>query len=84
MCKWPAVNGVVMHAIKAGKYTDEEIHAALLRMAKSGHSVTVDALRIELEGLAPRGRHTSTRQDETDRLFTDAAQRIAARKELGQ
>ena len=54
MCKWPAVNGVVMHAIKSGKYADEEISAALLRMAPTSQSVTVDSLRIEIEGFTPR------------------------------
>jgi hypothetical protein len=54
MCRWPAVNGVVVHAIKAGKYTDDEILAALLRMAKGGQTVSVESLRIELEGFTPR------------------------------
>jgi hypothetical protein len=54
MCKWPAVNGVVMHAIKAGKYSDDQIRAALLRMAPTSQSVTVDSLRIEIEGFTPR------------------------------
>lgn len=53
MCKWVAVNGVIVHAIKSGKYTDDEIRAALLRLADSGHSVTVDSLRMEIEGLPP-------------------------------
>lgn len=52
MCKWPAVNGVVLKAIKSGRFADVEIHQALLRMAKDGRSVTVDALRTELQGFA--------------------------------
>jgi len=56
MCKWPAVNGVVVHAIKSGKYDDAEIQAALLRMAKSGQTVTVESLRIEIEGFTPTQR----------------------------
>ena len=56
MCKWPAINGVAIHAIKSGKYADAEIGDALLRMAKSGQTVTVESLRVEIEGLAPRQR----------------------------
>jgi hypothetical protein len=62
MCKWPAVNAVVIRAIKAGKWADDEIQAALLRMAGENRSVTVDALRTELNGL-PAWRHRSTTDD---------------------
>ena len=54
MCKWPAVNGVVIKAIQTEKWTDAEIRDALLRMAKENRSVTIDALRIELAGLSPQ------------------------------
>lgn len=54
MCKWPAINGVVIHGIKSGKYTDDEIQAALLRMAESGQTVSVESLRLEIEGFTPR------------------------------
>lgn len=54
MCKWPAVNGVVIKAIRVGKYSDAEIQDALLRMAKEGRGVTVESLRVELDGLTPR------------------------------
>jgi hypothetical protein len=54
MCNWPAVNGVVIKAIKSEKFADEEITAALLRMAKEGRGVTVETLRVELVGLPPR------------------------------
>jgi hypothetical protein len=65
MCRWPAINGVVIHAIKSGKYGDSEIRSALLRLAESGQSVTVETLRIELEGFTPpRGRHSA--QSTTD------------------
>lgn len=50
MCKWPAVNGVVLSAIKSGRFKDEEIRDALLRMAAEGRSVTIDSLRTELQG----------------------------------
>jgi hypothetical protein len=54
MCKWPAVNGVVIKAINSKRFTDEEIRDALLRMAAENRSVTVDSLRTELGGLPPR------------------------------
>lgn len=54
MCKWPAVNGIVGKAIKIGKWSDAEIYDALLRLAKEGRGVTVESLRVELDGLTPR------------------------------
>jgi hypothetical protein len=61
MCKWPAINGIVILAIKSGKYADKEVLAALLRMAKSGQPVTVDSLRVEIEGLTPSRRAPPSR-----------------------
>lgn len=54
MCKWVAVNGVVLKAIKSNKFSDAEIQDAVLRLADEGRGVTVEALRVELTGLAPR------------------------------
>lgn len=62
MCKWTAVNGVVRSAIKSGHFTDDEIHAALLRLAGEGRSVTVDSLRIELRGLPARPQGAAPRR----------------------
>lgn len=56
LCKWPAVNGIVGRAIKANKWSDDEILAAIQRLAKDGRPVTVDTLRVELTGLPPRAR----------------------------
>jgi hypothetical protein len=53
MCRWPAVNSIVIRAIKADKWTDDEIRSALLRLAKEGRTVTVDTLRYELQGMPP-------------------------------
>lgn len=53
MCKWPAINGIVVLAIKSGKYSDDQIHDAMLRLAENGKSVTVENLRLEIEGFAP-------------------------------
>ena len=80
MCRWPAINGVVIHAIKSGKYADTEILPALLRMASSGQTVTVESLRIEIEGLAPkRGTNGHTSNGEST-----SAQRARAGVEAGQ
>lgn len=53
MCKWPAINGIVIKAIKAGKWSDDEIRDALLRLAGEGRTVTVETLRRELAGDPP-------------------------------
>jgi len=53
MCKWPAINGVVIKAIKLERWSDDEIRAALLRLAGEGRWVTVETLRVELNGLPP-------------------------------
>jgi hypothetical protein len=76
MCKWTAVNGIVVHAIKTGKYADEEICSALLRMAESRQGVTIESLRVEIEGLAPR---VDRRQAATDQKFDRAMARARAR-----
>jgi hypothetical protein len=51
MCKWTAVNGIVIHALKTGRYADDDVRAALLRLAAEGRPVTIETLRVELEGL---------------------------------
>lgn len=55
MSKFPAVMGICRTAINTQRYTDQQIHDALTRLAKEGRSLTVETLRIELEGMpAPR------------------------------
>lgn len=66
MCKFPAVMQTVKKAINSGRFSDEEITEALLRMAKEGRSVTVDALRTELQGFPPSRR--PVRETATDRV----------------
>jgi len=67
LCKWPAVNGVVIRAIKAEKYSDDEIFAALMRLAaEPGRSVTIDALRSEIEGLPARDRSNGRGRQESE------------------
>lgn len=86
MCRWPAINGVVIHGIKSGKYTDDLILAAILRLAESGQTVTVESLRLEIEGFPPRDRSTGNgtavdrRQQATNDWTEGALQRAAARE----
>jgi hypothetical protein len=68
MCRWPAINGVVIHAIKSGKYADDQIQDALMRMADSGQPVTVESLRVEIEGLPPRQNSNGRNQADQDQL----------------
>lgn len=56
MCRWPAINGIVLKALKAGRWSDNEIRDALLRLATEHRTVTVDTLRIELDGLPTPNR----------------------------
>lgn len=81
MCKWPAINGVVIHALKSGKYSDDEVQAGLLRLAENGLSVTVEHLRIEIEGFTPRATAAvvDRRQAATDQKFDRAMERARAR-----
>lgn len=68
MCRWPAINGIVIRAIQAEAWTDDEIQAGILRLAGEGRSVTLETLRIELAGQPPprrNGRHAPT---STERL----------------
>lgn len=61
LSNFPAVAGIVRKAIRAGRYTDQEITEALTRMAADGRPVTTDALRIELEGMPePRRKKSGT------------------------
>lgn len=50
LSNFPAILGIAKKAIGVGKYTDDQIRDALLRIASDGRVVTVDSLRIELEG----------------------------------
>lgn len=59
MCKWPAVNGIVIKAIRTEKWTDDEICDALLRLAKEGRAVTVETLRVEVSGMPPSSARAS-------------------------
>ncbi len=56
MSKWPAVNAIVIKAIKTDRWSDDEIRAAMLRLGGEGRSVTVDTLRVELNGQPANGR----------------------------
>lgn len=84
LCKWPAINGIAIRAIKTEKYTDDVIGDALLRLAADGRSVTTEELRIEIEGLpAPRQRASQNgrgRQESDEERFTRQMERARARE----
>lgn len=50
MSRFPAIAGIVRTALKAN-HPDDDIRAALLRLAEEGRGVTTETLRVELEGL---------------------------------
>jgi hypothetical protein len=52
LSKFPAILGIVKKALNAN-YADDMVGAALERLAVDGRPVTVDTLRIELDGLTP-------------------------------
>jgi hypothetical protein len=59
MSNFPAVAGIVRKAVKAAPkgvplYDDTQIEDGLRRLAGDGRPLTVDTLRIELDGLPPR------------------------------
>jgi Helix-turn-helix domain len=80
MSRFPAVAGIVRKAIGAG-YPDTAITDALVRLAAEGRSVTVDTLRIELEGLPPT-RALPVRQSGTS-MYVDVATDLASGRALG-
>jgi hypothetical protein len=77
--KWPAVNAIVVKAIKDGRWSDDEIQAALLRLANEGRPVTVDTLRVELNGLPPP--RAAPPRPSTTNSRVDAALALAAELE---
>lgn len=86
LSKFPAVLGVVKKALNAG-YADDMVRAALVRIAHEGRSVTVDVLRIELEGLTPARAAAAnglSRTEERVQAGMDVARRMAEREASGQ
>lgn len=74
MCKWPAINGIVIKALNAAKWADSEIRDGLLRLGKEGRTVSVETLRLELQGIPPREPPGVARQarSTTDQRVADA------------
>lgn len=54
MCKWPAVLGIVKAALKTGHWTDQAVLEGVMRLAESERSLTVETLRVELNGFSAR------------------------------
>jgi hypothetical protein len=79
LSRFPAVMGIVKQALNAKSrddqplYSDDQIRAALVRLAEEGRPVTVDTLRIEIEGLtaarvATYGRRAGGTQPSNERI----------------
>lgn len=68
LSRFPAILQIVRKALLAEIYEPELIKAALLRLAADNRSVTIEALRVELEGL-PRSRQLRA-VDEQDPAVT--------------
>ena len=77
LSKWPAVNAIVIKAIKSERFTDDEIRNALLRLATEGRGVTIETLRVELQGLPSPGSAVATRNGHSPKPST-TDQRVAA------
>lgn len=77
LSNFSAVAGVVRKAVRANRYTDQQITEALGRLADDGRPVTADTLRIELEGMV---RH-DTRKSAT-RMYLESSQRLEAHPNL--
>lgn len=77
LSRFPAIAGIARQAIRSGRYGDEQIHAALTRLGGEGRSVTVETLRVELDGLPPP--RVSRQQQQTDDQFRRALARARER-----
>lgn len=76
MSRFPAVAGIVKAAIRGAK-SDAEISQALTRLGNEGRSLTVETLRIEIEGQPAPTRRTPT-TDERVMAGMDLAARLRA------
>lgn len=63
LSNFPAVMGVAKKALNAG-YEEQTINDALTRLATDGRPVTVDTLRVEIEGLPARSTRRTRTMDE--------------------
>lgn len=75
MCRWTAINGIVIKALKADKWVDSEIRDGLLRLAEEGRTVSVESLRVELQGLPPRKRDAPPGQSRNSQILSAAMER---------
>lgn len=75
LSKFPAVMSIVGKALKTGLYDDGQVEDALVRLAEEGRPVTVDTLRIEMEGLP--GRRSGSR------MYADVLGEIGPQRALG-
>lgn len=51
LSNWTAVNALVLRGIRSNRYADDELRAALFRLADENRPVTADSLRVAIEGM---------------------------------
>jgi hypothetical protein len=68
MCKWPAVLDIVKRALKSGRWSDQTVSDAVMRLAGEGRPLTVDSLRIECDGLPARASPNKATQRTSENL----------------
>lgn len=61
LCKWEAVNAVVLKAIRSKKYTDAQITAATRKLVDEKRALTATTLYVALEGVPPSSPARRTR-----------------------
>jgi hypothetical protein len=81
-CKWTAVNAIVLRAVRAQRWSDEEIRTAVVRLAEEQRPVTVDTLRFALQH--PNGIGAGAKVRNGLALAARYAEEDAHREAIGQ
>lgn len=77
LSRFPAILGIVDKALRAEIYEPEMIKAALLRLAAEGRSVTLETLRIEVEGRPPTPLRRAGPGRDADGVMRDPKTKVA-------
>jgi hypothetical protein len=86
LSNWNGVNALVLKGVRSGRYADQELRDAVLRLADEGRPVTADTLRIAMEGIAPPARAAPNKAEQRTASNVALAQRLRAeesQKEIG-
>lgn len=81
MCSWPGTRGIIRKALTAGR-DPTAVDEALQRLVDEGRSLTIESLRIELDGMpAPRSRQSSDGYSENTRGHLALVEKYRAEEE---